>query len=100
MATALFSLVYDVPLKPGFAMTGELNLSGVVMPVGGIKEKLIAAKRAKLKRVIMPKANEADYEALPDPIRRGLDVHFVTELSEVLLLCLPAKGAWRQCLEA
>ncbi len=89
MATALVSLATGVALRPGFAMTGELNLSGLVMPVGGIKEKLIAAKRAKVKQVILPRANEADFERLPETIQKGVKVHFVERLDEVLELVIP-----------
>lgn len=98
-ASALYSLALGVALKSGFAMTGELNLSGLVMPVGGIKEKLIAAKRAKVKNVILPRANERDFERLPETIRRGVRVHFVECLAEVLALLLPSgaiSGSSRQ----
>jgi ATP-dependent Lon protease len=97
MALSLFSLAYNVALKPGYAMTGELNLSGLVMPVGGIKEKLIAAKRARVKHLILPRANEPDYDRLPETVRSGIHAHFVERFVEVLHLCLPARGDWRKC---
>ncbi len=98
MATALFSLMYGVAPRPAFAMTGELNLSGLVMPVGGIKEKLIAAKRAGVRNVILPAGNTAEYERLPLAIRRGMRAHFVSRFEEVLELCLPARGPHRDHL--
>jgi ATP-dependent Lon protease len=88
MAAALYTLARNKPIKPGFAMTGELDLSGHVLPVGGIKEKLIAAKRAKVKDIVLPKANQPDFERLPDEIKRGLEPHFVGSFDEVIRLCL------------
>lgn len=89
MAVALYSLATGIPVTPRLAMTGELNLSGMVMPVGGIKEKLLAARRANVRHVILPKANEADYSRLAASVKRGLPVHFVSDFSEVRLLCFP-----------
>ena len=88
MALALYSLATRRAPKLAIAMTGELNLSGQVMPIGGIREKLIAAKRAKLKQVIMPRANQPDFEELPDYVPRGLDVHFVDTFDQVIQLAL------------
>lgn len=87
MATALYSLATNEPIKDGFAMTGELNLNGLVMPVGGIKEKLIAAKRARVKQVILPAANRSDYEQLPASIKSRQTVHFVETFEQVMELC-------------
>jgi ATP-dependent Lon protease len=64
-------------------MTGELTLTGKVYPVGGIREKLLAAKRQKIRDVILPEANRGDYEEVPDHIRQGLQVHFVSTFDEV-----------------
>jgi ATP-dependent Lon protease len=89
MASALYTLAAGKPIKAGFAMTGELNLSGQVMPVGGIKEKVIAARRAGVKDVILPEANRADHEQLPAHVTKGLRVHFASEFTEVVRLCLP-----------
>jgi ATP-dependent Lon protease len=88
MAAALYSLARSKPIKPSFAMTGELNLSGHVMPVGGIKEKVIAAKRAKVANVILPQANAPDYEQLPEHVRKGIRVHFVKRFEQIVELCL------------
>jgi ATP-dependent Lon protease len=89
MAAALLSLARNKAIKPSIAMTGELNLSGHVMPVGGIKEKLIAAKRAKVKDVILPRGNQPDYELLPDQVRHGVRVHFVERFTDVAALVFP-----------
>ena len=88
MACALYSLAMKKPIKPGFAMTGELSLVGNVMPIGGIKEKTIAAKRAKIKNLIFPARNLKDYDELPDHIRKGLKPHFVETFREIVDICL------------
>lgn len=87
MACSLYSLVMGIPVKPGLAMTGELTLSGLVMPIGGVKEKMIASKRAKVQEVILPKENQEDFALLPDHIREGLTAHFVTSFEEVRKIC-------------
>jgi ATP-dependent Lon protease len=88
MCAALYTLVSGHPIRPGFAMTGELDLSGEVLPVGGIQEKLIAARRAKVKNVILPAANQGDYETLPETVKRHITIHFVSHFAEVIALCL------------
>lgn len=89
MLTALVSLLKDRPVKQRLAMTGEFTLSGQVLPVGGIKEKVIAAHRAGVRTVILPKDNKKDYlEDVPEVIREEMKVHFVTRASEVLRLAL------------
>jgi len=89
MACALFSLVGSRPISPNLAMTGELTLSGLVMPIGGVKEKVIAAKRAKVDSVILPKENREDFEELPDHVKQGLAPHFVETFEEVSKICFP-----------
>ena len=89
MALSLYSLALDVPVRAGFAMTGELNLSGLVMPVGGIREKLIAAKRARVRHVILPAGNRSEFDQLPDVIKKRLQVHFADTFEQVAALCLP-----------
>ncbi len=84
MACALISLARGRAIKAGFAMTGELTLTGQVYPVGGIREKLLAAKRQKIKNVILPAANAADVEDVPEHIRKGLNIRFAETLSDVL----------------
>ncbi len=93
IVTALVSLISGRPVKPDVGMTGEITLRGQVMPVGGIKEKMLAAHRAGLKMVILPKRNEADLEELPDEVRRDIDFHLVEMMEEVLDLALePVKS--------
>jgi ATP-dependent Lon protease len=83
MATALLSLARGDRLRRPMAMTGELTLTGHVLAVGGIREKVIAARRAKIDEVILPFANRGDYEALPEYLREGVDAHFVRGYREV-----------------
>lgn len=86
MATALLSLASNRRV-PDLAMSGELTLTGRVLPVGGIREKVIAAKRAGVKTLILPADNERDYDEIPDYIRKGLTAHFVSNYPEVASLC-------------
>jgi ATP-dependent Lon protease len=83
MTTALVSLLRNQAVPVNLAMTGELTLTGKVLPVGGIKEKLIAARRVGLTTLIMPKDNRRDYDELPDYLKEGMDVHFVQHYDEV-----------------
>merc|ERR1719203_2482784 len=76
MATALVSLALDAPVRVDLAMTGELTLSGKVLKVGGIKEKVIAARRDGVQMLLLPRQNEADYAELKDYLRAGITVHF------------------------
>jgi len=87
MAAALYSLAINRPVRPHIAMTGELTLTGLVMPIGGVKEKAIAAKRVKVGHLIFPKENEKDFEELPPHIRKGVTPHFVSTFKEVADLC-------------
>jgi ATP-dependent Lon protease len=89
MACALYSLVTGQPPASGVAMTGELTLSGLVMPIGGIKEKVIAARRAGVRTLILPEENRADYEDLDEHITRGITPHFVRTFDEVREVCFP-----------
>ena len=88
MVTALVSLISGRPIKADVGMTGEITLRGQVMPVGGIKEKILAAHRAGLKVIIMPKRNEADLEDLPGEVLDELEFHFVETMDEVLKIAL------------
>jgi ATP-dependent Lon protease len=83
MVTALLSLLLDTPVKQNLGMTGEITLTGKVLPIGGLKEKLIAAKRSGVKTLIFPKENFRDYDELPDYLKKGLEVHFVTQYQDV-----------------
>jgi len=89
MATALVSLLTSRTVKPDVGMTGEITLRGQVLPVGGIKEKVLAAHRAGLKTVIMPKRNEADLEDLPDEVREAINFIFAETVDDVLNAALP-----------
>jgi len=84
MATALGSLLLGIPVRKDTAMTGEMSLSGLVLPVGGIKEKLLAAHRIGIRRIILPKANQKDLKDVPENVRRELDVILVESIEEVL----------------
>lgn len=84
LASSLFSLVTGKPARKGIAMTGELTLSGRVLPVGGIKEKLIAARRAGLREIILPAENEKDLKEIPRNVRGGLKFHLVDEMAGVI----------------
>ncbi len=84
MATAIYSLAKNKPLKKNVAMTGELTVTGKVLPIGGVKEKTIAAKKAKVKTIIYPYENMKDFEELPEHIKKGLSPHFVNYFDEVL----------------
>ncbi|MEK9762009.1 MAG: endopeptidase La, partial [Deltaproteobacteria bacterium] len=95
MACALTSLIFDTPLKAGLAMTGELTLTGVVLPIGGVKEKTIAARRAKISELIFPADNQEDFEDLDESVREGITAHFVKKLEEVLAIGFP-NLKWKQ----
>jgi ATP-dependent Lon protease len=87
MAAALYSLVRHKAIRASFAMTGELTLTGQVMPIGGVKEKTIAAKRAKIRNLVFPAENRKDFEDLPEHIRRGLKPRYVETFSDVVEAC-------------
>lgn len=89
MALALYSLATDNPIRNDLAMTGELTLTGKVLPIGGVKEKIIAAKRVDIHEIILPADNKNDYEELPDHIREGVNIHFVDYFNDVLKVAYP-----------
>ena len=84
MATALMSLVRKKKIKPNIAMTGELSLTGKVLPIGGLREKTVAAKRNKIKTIIIPKQNQRDLEEIPEEVKKGLTFYPVSTMEEVL----------------
>ena len=88
MATALVSALSRRPARHDLAMTGEVTLRGRVLPIGGVKEKVLGAVRAGINTVILPKENERDLEDLPEEVRKRLEVHLVEELGDVLSLAL------------
>jgi ATP-dependent Lon protease len=94
MVVAVASALSGRPVRGDVAMTGEITLSGRVLPVGGIKEKVLAARRAGIDTVILPKQNEKHVkEDLTEELRQGLTVHYATEMDQVLELALTPKQA-------
>ena len=88
MFTALASLMLNKPVRHDLAMTGEITLRGLVLPIGGIKEKTLAAMRAGIKHVIIPKRNEKDLPEIPEEVRNGLEWHLVENVDQVLKIAL------------
>ena len=84
MATAMLSAITKTPVRADVAMTGEITLRGRVLPIGGLKEKTLAAKNAGIKTVCVPQKNEKDIEEIPEEIKKGLEIVFVENLSQVL----------------
>ncbi len=88
MATALVSALTQIPVRSDVAMTGEITLRGSVLPIGGLKEKSLAALRAGVKTVIFPEDNVKDLEDVPNTVRRGLTMANVSHMDDVLKLAL------------
>ena len=84
MATALFSAITGREVRSDLAMTGEVTLRGRALPIGGLKEKLLAAKTAGIKEVLVPFENRKDVEEISDEIRKGLVITYVKDMKEVL----------------
>ena len=84
MATAMLSAILEKPVRADVAMTGEITLRGRVLPIGGLKEKLLAAKSAGIKRVIVPKKNRRDVEELSKEITGDLEMVYAETMNEVL----------------
>jgi len=91
--TAMTSAYTKLPVRNDTAMTGEVTLTGLVLPIGGVKEKVLAARRAGMKRVILPKANERDLKDVPESVRAELEFLFVERVEEVLALMIPTLQA-------
>ena len=89
MTTALASIYSGKPARSDTAMTGEVTLTGLVLPIGGVKEKVLAARRAGLKRVILPRGNQKDLRDLPDEVRKEMDFIFADRVEDVLSEMLP-----------
>jgi ATP-dependent Lon protease len=85
---ALLSLLTGKNVRPDVAMTGEITLRGVVLPIGGVKEKILAAKRAGIRHVILPERNKADLDEIPAHIKEGLEFHFVKEVDEAVAVAI------------
>jgi len=88
IATALASALTKRPVRKDVAMTGEITLRGRVLPIGGVKEKVLAAHRAGIRTVILPKENESDIEDIPDDVRSEMTFHLVAHADEVLDIAL------------
>lgn len=88
MATTFVSLFMHKKIKPHLAMTGELSLTGQVLPIGGLREKTVAAKRNKIKTIIIPKANQKDLEEIPENVKSGINFIPVSDVNEVLKIAL------------
>jgi ATP-dependent Lon protease len=101
MATALVSLLTGRPVRADLAMTGEISLSGRVLPVGGIKEKVLAAHRAGLRTVVLPRRNEKNLlEDVPAVVRQSMTVHLADTIGDVLAVALEPAAAPRAAVFA
>ncbi len=89
MTTAMTSLYTGLPARSDTAMTGEITLTGLVLPIGGLKEKVLAARRSGIRRLILPQSNKKDLRDLPDHVRQEMQFHFVDRIEEVLALVIP-----------
>ncbi|OMO86270.1 ATPase, AAA-type, core [Corchorus capsularis] len=86
MVTSMLSLAMNKPVRKDLAMTGEVTLAGRILPIGGVKEKTLVARRSKVKTLILPFGNRRDFDELPASVKQGLDVHFVDHYSQIFKL--------------
>ena len=100
MATALASLYLRLPPRQDTAMTGEITLTGLVLPIGGVKEKVLAARRAGIQRIVLPKGNQKDLRELPEQVRSDTEFVFVRRVEEVLQAVLPHVSEKLEMLKA
>lgn len=96
MATAVLSAITNTPVNAKVAMTGEITLRGRVLPIGGLKEKLLAAKTAGISTVLVPKKNEKDVDEISEEIKSGMEIYFVESMDEVLSLAFVKKRTSRK----
>jgi ATP-dependent Lon protease len=93
MTTALVSLLTDTPVRAEVGMTGEVTLQGRVLPIGGVKQKVLAAHRSGLQVVVLPKRNEGDLDDVPEQVREQMTFHVAESIDEVLAIALGGVGA-------
>ena len=93
--TALWSMLREETVKEGLAMTGELTLTGRVMPIGGLKEKILAARRNRIREIIIPSRNKADLDKLDAEVRGDVVFHLVSDISEVISIAFPEESTKR-----
>jgi ATP-dependent Lon protease len=89
MLTALVSMLLHKSIKKDLAMTGEITLRGQVLPVGGVKDKVLGAHRAGIKTIILPKWNQKDLQEIPKKVQKDIEFHFVEKMMDVLKIALP-----------
>jgi ATP-dependent Lon protease len=89
MTSAMASIYTGLPARSDIAMTGEVTLAGLVLPIGGLKEKVLAARRAGIHRVVLPQGNKKDLRELPDHVRQEMQFHFVDRVEQVLSIVIP-----------
>ena len=102
MVTAIVSVMTGIPVRKDVAMTGEITLRGRVLPIGGLKEKLLAALRGGIKRVLIPEDNAKDLADIPDNVKSGLEIMPVARMDEVLkqaLVRAPVAIEWKETKE-
>jgi len=95
LTVSLLSLAWNLPVDPTVAMTGEISLTGIVLPVGGIKEKVLASRRSGVKNLLLPEGNVKDWEELPTHLKDGIQVHFVNNIKDVIKVVFPTAAAER-----
>src|SRR5208283_2449186 len=95
MFTALVSMLTGIRVRHDVAMTGEITLRGRVLPIGGLKEKVLAAHRAGIKRIVAPERNRADLDEVPEEVKRGIDFVFVGRMEQVIDAALEEKPVGR-----
>jgi ATP-dependent Lon protease len=96
MATALISTLTRSPVRRGVAMTGEITLRGKVLPIGGLKEKVLAARRMGIMTVIVPTKNDKDVKEIPANVKRGMQFIYVDHMDQVLVAALIKRGSLRR----
>ena len=96
MVTAIVSILTSVPVKRDVAMTGEITLRGKVLPIGGVRDKVLAAHRAGMKTVILPEQNRKDVEDVPEAVRKELKIVFAAHMDQVLDTALFKRRSYRK----